>query len=73
VLIIGQSLCGNVFDSVGRLEVDWPPAMVELGHASLLATWLGPPVQAVESLPPPIWGLGTAAAASSAGVLILGV
>ena len=41
-------------------------AMVELGLASLLDTWLGPPVQAVESLPPPTQGFGTAETAAAA-------
>lgn len=36
--------------SVGRL------AMVEAGLASLLSSWLGPPVHAVDSFPPPIRG-----------------
>ncbi len=49
---------------VGRL------AIVELGLPSFLATWFGPPVQAVESLPPPIRGPTArlvAAAAAAAG------
>jgi hypothetical protein len=35
-------------------------AMVELGLVNLLATMFGPPVHAVESLPPPMQGLWTA-------------
>ena len=59
--------------SVGRL------AIVELGLPSFLATSFGPLVQAVESLPPPIRGLGkpdasvAATAAAAARVLIVRV
>jgi hypothetical protein len=44
-------MCSMVF---ADLKLVGLLAIVELGQASLLALWLGPPVHAVESFPPPM-------------------